>query len=136
MYHARKWELVSGMLTVILTIFAAVVPVPQNGLWWRLIVIAIGAAACVALWRGISLQPIPRPHPLRVRVQRFICDLSKAKDRDNLGNRAEELRQEFQMEGIYPAPSLGFPQASSHLGREELNRAAICFKVMLEALPY
>src|ERR1035441_7344075 len=93
----------SGVLTTVLAAFAVLVPPSQSNVWWwRSTVIVLALAAIVALYRGMMSQPIPRPHPLRLQVERFICDLSEAKDGDNFGKRVEELRWAFQKEGIYP----------------------------------
>lgn len=134
MYYSRKWEIASGMLTIILATFAVVVPVPEsNGWWWRAIVIVIALAGILALWRGLMLQSIARPHPLRVKVEKFICDLSEAKDVNGLGVRASELLYAFQKEGMYPAR---FRLTNSHPSLGELNQAAVCFQAMLRSLPY
>ena len=88
----------------------------------------------LALYRGMKLHPIPRPHELRVHVQEFICDLSEAKHIDReLITRAMELEQAFQAEGIY---SQYFPKLNQTATRETLNQAAVCFQAMLNVLPY
>jgi hypothetical protein len=133
-YHSRRWSFMSGVLTAVLAAFALVIPPSQPSVWWwRGIVIALTALAIGTLGRSIMLQPIPRPHRLRSLAERFICDLSKAKRTDNFGNRAAELNYEFQKEGIYDPR---FPKLGGQPSRDELNRAAVCFKEMLNGLPY
>ena len=133
MYRSRSWMLMSGALTTFLTTFAVVITPPQNGWWWRVIVIALAGASIAALWRGIMLQPIPRPHPLRLRVEEFICELSKAKSFGNLGNRAAVLNRDFVLLGMIHSR---FPKMETSPNRDDLDRAAICFREMLSNLPY
>jgi len=89
MYYGCKWEVLSGVCTILLAAFVVVIPLQQDAYWWRIIVGLLAFAAIFALHRALKSERIPRPHELRVHVQEFICDLSEAKHVDeNLITRA------------------------------------------------
>jgi hypothetical protein len=133
MYYGCKWEVLSGVCTILLAAFVVVNPLQQDAYWWRIIVGLLAFAAIFALHRALKSERIPRPHELRVHVQEFICDLSEAKHVDeNLITRAMELEQAFQSEGILLQY---FPRLTETATLETLNRAAVCFQAMLNMLP-
>jgi membrane protein implicated in regulation of membrane protease activity len=129
MSSAGRWGMASGLSTLALSVFTTTV-VNHGGWWWAGVVIVVTAFAMFALWRSVMSKPLP--HPLRVEVDKFTCELSKAQNVGHLGKVAVDIEHKFRLEGLY---ALYFPTAENFT-RPDLNQAAVCFQEMLGKLQH
>ena len=66
MYYGCKWEVLSGVCTILLAAFVVVIPLQQDAYWWRIIV---GLLTFAAIF-GPSSRPEVRTHPASTRASR------------------------------------------------------------------
>jgi hypothetical protein len=133
MRYRNQWAIASSLCTILLGVLAQVQSLIAETIW-RLVAGLLAILAVFALWREMRTQRIPKPHPLRVRVQKFICDLSETKGvSDSLISRAKELKRDFGEHGVYCDYTPDFKGEVSH---ETLDRAAVSFQKMLDYVAY
>jgi|GEM_PF-1694018 len=99
----HRWGVVSGVFTTLLAVFASLSKSMSSEILWQIVVGSLGIASLLALWRELKGNRTPKPHPLRLQVENFICDLSESQNYDPaLIERANELLRSFAREGILP----------------------------------